>query len=393
MNILKKKFLTSHGGLRDVPLTIERLLFSIFSLLCFLFGAYIFMPVSTILLFRGRNLSDNDKLRYHKLLQWVASFIIHHVPGVKFSFNNDINESFEKPSVIISNHQSHLDLMCILKLSPKIVILTNDRVWNNPFYRHIIRRAEFFPVSNGIEGNKKHILDCVSRGYSIMIFPEGTRSPHCDIQRFHLGAFTLAEELGLDIVPVFIHGAGHVMSKDDIILRRGSIYMEIGMRITKEDDNFGSTALERCKSIRKLYLRHFDEICKEREKASYWEPYLRYKYYYRGMRFKIKNIFTLRHYKCFSSWVDDGESYSSVMVKECVYWQFPWLYAVVHKNTEVYLLVTDFKLYKNLTSDILLPANLHIALARDNKSPFNADVEVTLSLVEDNDKHLKIVRL
>lgn len=71
----------------------------------------------------------------------------------------------------------------------------------------------------------------VERGYSIVIYPEGTRSPDCRIQRFHKGAFEIADTLGLDILPIVENGAGRVLPKGGKYLRKGEIRIDIDKRI------------------------------------------------------------------------------------------------------------------------------------------------------------------
>ena len=65
-------------------------------------------------------------MAYHRLLHRIARFVIYRIPQVKTTFSNLSGETFERPGVIICNHQSHLDLMCIMMLTPKLIILTND---------------------------------------------------------------------------------------------------------------------------------------------------------------------------------------------------------------------------------------------------------------------------
>ncbi|GHT36050.1 hypothetical protein FACS189434_14320 [Bacteroidia bacterium] len=213
-------------------------------------------------------------------MQWFSEFVIKRVPGTKFRYENLSNETFEKPAVIISNHQSHLDLMCLLMLTPKLIILTNDWVWRNPFYGRVIRYAEFYPVSNGIENAIPQLEDAVSRGYSIVIFPEGTRSVDCSIGRFHRGAFYLAEKLGLDIVPVFLHGIGHVLPKNDFLLREGQITVQVRERITPDKT---TDYIVRTKQIRKYYTETFAEICKEIETPDYFKSFVMHNYMYKGV--------------------------------------------------------------------------------------------------------------
>jgi 1-acyl-sn-glycerol-3-phosphate acyltransferase len=267
--------LTSHVS-SPLPITLGRFLRSLFSIVFFLLMMYLFMLPFTWLYFHiGKN-TEEKKLRYHRLLQKVSDFVIHRVPGVKFHLENRVGETFEKPAVIICNHQSHLDLMCLMMLTPRIVFLTNDWVWHNPFYGMVIHRAEFYPVSDGIENHIDQLKSLYNRGYSIAVFPEGTRSVDCSIQRFHKGAFYLAEQLQADILPIILHGAGHVLPKKDFMLRQGRIDVEVHERIKLDDQRFSSYLLTRTKQMRAYYKEHYAAMCEQIETADYWRPYQKY---------------------------------------------------------------------------------------------------------------------
>ena len=121
---------------------IKQALYTIFSFCFFLVDAII-LTLTGFLLITVGGATEKHKYQYHKILQKHARFIIHHVPGTKFTYRNPQGEDFEKPSIIISNHQSHLDLMAIMMLTPKLIILTKHWVWHNPFYGVIIRYADF----------------------------------------------------------------------------------------------------------------------------------------------------------------------------------------------------------------------------------------------------------
>lgn len=273
---------TGDGSLRAVPLTLKRFGYSLFSISFFLLFIYLFMKPFTWLWFHLGKVTEKRKYQYHCVLRRMSDFIIHRVPGVKFSFTNPNAEDFSKPAVIVCNHQSHLDLMCLMMMTPKIVFLTNDWVWNNPFYGNIIHRAEFYPVSNGVENSIELMKDLFRRGYSIMVFPEGTRSPDCKILRFHKGAFMLARELGADVLPVYIHGAGHVLPKKDFMLREGRIDVEVGQRMDASHPIFEGTLLESTKRFRHFYMEQFETFRKRIETPEYFVPYVRYQYMYKG---------------------------------------------------------------------------------------------------------------
>jgi 1-acyl-sn-glycerol-3-phosphate acyltransferase len=180
----------------------------------------------------------------------MSRFVIHRVPGTSFVCHNPQGETFDVPSMIVCNHQSHLDLMAILMLTPNIIILTKNWVWHNPFYGMIIRYADFMPITD-TDQMAVTLAEKVGKGYSIMIFPEGTRSADCHIQRFHRGAFFLAEQLGLDIVPLYINGFGEVLPKTSFHLHPGKMSLEVMPRISRQ----GAPGYrEMTKQVHQLYV-------------------------------------------------------------------------------------------------------------------------------------------
>ena len=256
---------------QPLPITLRRVAYSLFAIVFFLAAMYLFVLPYTWLYFHLGKATEARKLKYHRLLQRLSDFVIHHVPGVKFFLENRVGETFERPAVIVSNHQSHLDLMCLMMLTPRIVFLTNDWVWRNPFYGMVVHRAEFYPVSNGIENHVEQFRSLYDRGYSICVFPEGTRSEDCRIQRFHKGAFYIASQLGADVLPVYLHGPGHVLPKRDFLLREGRIDVEIGRRVAVEEP-----LLDFTKQMRRHYQEHYRQMCERIETADYFAPYRKY---------------------------------------------------------------------------------------------------------------------
>lgn len=181
--------------------------------------------------------TEKRNYRLHQLIYHAARFVmIHHgVPGTKFRQIVHGKVDFNKPRVIICNHQSHLDLMCQLVFTPKIVFLTNKWVWENPFYGLLIRNAEYLPVMNGVEELMPQLRSLVARGYSIAVYPEGTRSKDCRIGRFHQGAFYLAKELGLEILPMCLYGPGKILQKGTYHLRKGILEVEVDTPLSQEE--------------------------------------------------------------------------------------------------------------------------------------------------------------
>ena len=268
------------GKMREYPVTLYRLVASVFSFTFFLCGMFFVLIPYTLLVHRPLQKVWNGEKFYHRLLQRISHFVIRRVPGVKFREVNEVGENFEKPAVIICNHQSHLDLMCLMQLSPKVIVLTNDWVWNNPYYGQVIHTAEFRPVSNGFDKNFPYLQNLVRKGYSIVVFPEGTRTPDGEIGRFHKGAFTLAKALELDVLPVFIHGLYDVLPKYDFMLRKGSVTLETGKRITF-DSIKGLSDRAVTSMMHSFYIKHYAEMRRQLETPEYLAPYLAYKNKYK----------------------------------------------------------------------------------------------------------------
>ena len=253
------RWLTEKNGQpREEPVTLWRLAKTVYAFAFLILSVIVVTPIAFVL-FLGRKREWKDRW-LHGVLYRFSNFVIRRVPGVDFTLDNSVGETFRKPAVIISNHQSHLDLMCLLMLTPKMVVITNEWVWRNPIYGPLIRRAEFVPAAEGVENYMPQLRSLVDRGYSVMVFPEGTRSEDCRILRFHKGAFHLAQELNLDIVPVCLNGVGHVLAKKELMLRKGRILVTVGKRISADDTSWGEDSRSRTQAFHKYYIDWYRDL-------------------------------------------------------------------------------------------------------------------------------------
>lgn len=349
-----KPLVYKNGVRREMPVTLKRILRSLFAVLFFLLAVLIIVPCIQIL-FIGRKHSESKKLKLHRFLQKLANFVIHHIPGAKFHLDNSTGEDFSKPAVIVCNHQSHLDVMCLMSMAPKIVILTNDWVWNNIFYRGIIRKAEFYPVSDGFNTNLTRLEDLVKRGYSVVVFPEGTRSADCSIGRFHKGAFVLARELGVDILPVVLHGVGHVLPKKDMMLRPGQIYAKVLRRISPA--SMGADDKSVTKAFRRFYIEQYAGICSEIETASYFKELVRHSYIYKGKN--IEKAAAAELSAADLKMIDNWKSGEPAILGTSATGAFALLFALARKDVEVFVDCPDQDSRDLIASNAIVPPNLH----------------------------------
>ena len=255
-----------------LPLAIFRILMlvlrNVYALLFFVFAlVFVVTPAAMLCMTFIRN-AERRRLSIHRLLWFFARFVTvwHGIPGVRFSIGNSSGEDFRKPAIIICNHQSQLDLVAMLAHTPKLVVLTKDWVWNSPLYGYVVRSAEFYPVSMGTNELLPKLRSLIDSGYSIAIYPEGTRSSDCSISRFHLGAFYLASQLRVDILPLVLYGSGKALPKRGRFLRSWPFRIEIDHRIDPcEMLSEGMTLRELSSWFRKYYKRRYAEIANRME--------------------------------------------------------------------------------------------------------------------------------
>ena len=212
---------------------------------------------------------------------YASRFFLFIIP-IRINKINRSGEKFIKPSVIISNHQSLIDFPMVFSLTPKLIVLTNDWVMNSKLFGKVSKYADFHSASSGIEANIKKFSEKINEGYSIMIFPEGTRSETSEIKRFHKGAFYIAERLNIDIVPVLIQGTGFFLKKNEILGTSQRVSMEIFERIAPDDGRFGSNYSDRTKSVCKLYRERQKEVVKKYGIPPYLKKNLINNYLYKG---------------------------------------------------------------------------------------------------------------
>ncbi|MGQ7947271.1 MMPL family transporter [Flavobacterium sp. WC2509] len=267
-------FVTNRVKKGKEPYKITRLVLSIFSFTYFGIGCIIVSLVGSILI----KILPFSRLSKLKGFHFVMSKFMHSVlvvsTTIKRKINNKSQETFDKPAIIIANHSSFLDILAIGMLSPKIIFLVSDWVYQSPVFGKGVRLAGFYPVSSGMNNGIEHLRSKVQEGFSIMVFPEGSRSADNGIKRFHKGAFYLAEEFQLDIIPVVIHGFSEVMPKGDFIIQGGPTSLTILDRIAYNNADFGIEVAERTKKISSYFKQQYKNIRLDSEDANYFKDKL-----------------------------------------------------------------------------------------------------------------------
>jgi 1-acyl-sn-glycerol-3-phosphate acyltransferase len=125
--------------------------------------------------------------------------------------------------VMVANHQSLLDILVLFRLFVHfkwVSKIENFRVpavgWNMSLNRYIkLRRGNRESVERMMQACERTI----GEGNSIMMFPEGTRSPDGRLREFKPGAFTLAQRTGAPLLPIVLQGTANALPKRGFVLR------------------------------------------------------------------------------------------------------------------------------------------------------------------------------
>jgi len=129
----------------------------------------------------------------------------------------------------VANHASFLDGPLLFLLIPQPVrVIMKKEAFRIPLVGLGMRQVGFVPVDRkGIRGGKKSIDRAArlmrEKGYSFLIFPEGTRSLDGRLQPFRRGGFFLALESGVPVFPISIQGTFQAMPKGRFFVKKGTI--------------------------------------------------------------------------------------------------------------------------------------------------------------------------
>ena len=146
---------------------------------------------------------------------------------------------FKKPFIIMTNHQSNLDVLALATRLPlQLRWVAKRELLDNFVSRIYLRRigsdfVERFDLQRSVEDLKQVELS-LRAGRTPVFFPEGTFTRKPGLQPFRMGAFVLAAEAGIPVVPVSIRGTRSILRDGSWFPRRGIITVTIGAPIAPD---------------------------------------------------------------------------------------------------------------------------------------------------------------
>lgn len=290
--------------------------------------------------------SARHRMIFHKVVQKTLQFGAFIIPQISYRIENPRGEDLSKPAVIICNHSSQLDLLYTLILNPKIIVLTNRWVWHAPIYGWVLRYAEYFPIYRGVGEIIDKLQKKVDEGYSIMIFPEGTRSVDGEIMRFRQGAFLLADTLNVDILPIVLHGIGDAMpKKEPFLLRKGRVTIKYLDRIPPKDEKYRKFehSKQTAKAFRQLFRTEYQALRDENETPSYFQNLVLQNYAYKTRDVERQAHFVLKkHFSDCEALISALPEEGKVLITNCGQGEIAILAALTRRKLQIF--ATDKRL-------------------------------------------------
>jgi uncharacterized protein len=267
---------------RPVPITFFRLLGSIFS-----YTFYFFFSLLNLIFALLLKLIPIDPLKKKLIIRYLNCYLSRWTIFFMFMAEKkiiDLPRGLEKnPAVIIANHQSLIDIPATLMVGPRIILVPSERVYNSGFTGWLAKLAGFYPTHIGYDLLIEKFREEIAHGNSIIFFPEGTRSESpTKLKRFHKGAFYIAEQLKVDIIPMIIQGSSNYVPKGEWVGNISRITIKFLPRIKVDDKSFGETYQERTKNIQQLFNTEFSKILSDYQDTGFHKRTLINSFVYKG---------------------------------------------------------------------------------------------------------------
>ncbi|MFP4225136.1 MAG: lysophospholipid acyltransferase family protein [Desulfobacterales bacterium] len=160
---------------------------------------------------------DRRKVILQQFTCFWAALYTWIIPAWRIRIEGREHLPRKTPYVVVSNHQSLLDILVLFNLFFHFKFVSKIEIFKIPLIGWNMSLNNYIKLKRGDKKSVARMLaDCekaIEQGSSVLIFPEGTRSPDGHIKEFKLGAFTLALKMKTPICPMVIAGTNAALPK------------------------------------------------------------------------------------------------------------------------------------------------------------------------------------
>jgi 1-acyl-sn-glycerol-3-phosphate acyltransferase len=233
-----------------------------------------FLALSSILLFPVALLLwlvtlpfDRRRILLHRFTCFWASLYTWLNPAWPVTIVGREKLAGEPPAVLVANHLSFLDILVLFRTFTHFKWVSKVENFRIPCIGWNMTLNGYIPLKRGDRESVVRMLEACERtlaaGSSIMMFPEGTRSPTGELRAFKPGAFELALRTQSPVQPIVIRGTARALPKRGFVLQgRHPIQITVLDRIPHESFA-GLTAAELTERVRARMAQALDALEKE----------------------------------------------------------------------------------------------------------------------------------
>ncbi len=177
--------------------------------------------------------------------------------GIELRVDGEEHLWSHRPAVFLFNHQSGIDLLLVCKLLRRDVVgVAKQELRTNPIFGPLLAAAGMIFLDRADRTRAiaalRPAIDALRRGLSIAIAPEGTRSPTPRLGPFKKGAFHIALEARVPVVPIVFRNAHDALPRGSLVIRRATVEVVVHPPIPTDDWTRDGLD-ERIEEIRCLY--------------------------------------------------------------------------------------------------------------------------------------------
>lgn len=175
---------------------------------------------------------DKGRRVVHELSRIAVRIFFGVPPFWRFRVEGLEHVDKTKRYVIVLNHQAMTDIPSLYFVPLNFRWVSKREVFKIPFFGQLLRLHGDICINRGkaVEARDQLLRDgqlWISRGASVAIFPEGTRSKDGEIHRFKSGAFELAQKAQVPILPVVLDGTTTLVKKNHLFAWRNLITVKV----------------------------------------------------------------------------------------------------------------------------------------------------------------------
>jgi len=182
------------------------------------------------------------RVRYQYITFWSACNLwwLRITCGLKHEIVGQENIP-SHPCIVMANHQSTWETLAIGPIFPPLTWVVKRELFFIPVFGWGLALTQ--PIALDRKAGRKAVdqlvdqgVEKIKMGRSILIFPEGTRTPPGTKRKFKVGGALLAEKSGAPIIPV-AHNSGSFWARKQLTKKSGAIKMVIGKEISTQGKN------------------------------------------------------------------------------------------------------------------------------------------------------------